>query len=114
MEMVRSAPSTGDSLVALSSTTLMMNNCLHTSLCPLVKDLSQWKHYPSLQHWAISAVVRRRMLDASLVTDEADAVDEGAGGCVVAAGGRVHERYAGRPEADDRARVAGGAMLCCS
>jgi hypothetical protein len=54
------------------------------------------------------------MLDASLVTDEADAVDEGVGGCVVAAGGRVHERYAGWPEADDRARVGGGAMLCCS
>jgi hypothetical protein len=40
MEMVGSVPSTRGSPPSPSSSTLMLNRCLHTSLCPYVKKSS--------------------------------------------------------------------------
>jgi hypothetical protein len=58
MDIVGLEPSSvaDDSLLWMSS---MVNNCLHTNLCPSVNSSSEWKQCPSLRCSVISAAVKR-------------------------------------------------------
>jgi hypothetical protein len=66
----------------------MEKSCLHNCLYPLVKNSSQRKHLPSLQHYTISTGDGRMVLVAVLLTnaegaagpdaDEADAGNDAA------------------------------------
>jgi hypothetical protein len=75
--------------VSSSSVTSIQNCCLHTTLCPFVKNSLQWKRCPSLWCWATSVGVSCLMDDVGVATDGEEAVEAAGTAPVVELGGLV-------------------------